>query len=651
MAKTSRSKGKPRSGKQRRKEQTAEAISERIDQHYQQRGAQREVERWLKDSETLEAEAQLVEEQGSRRKERPALERRRAKLHKRGLRLLERNDELVREILERKGKLSAVMGADRPTDADEMLWFLCRELKLVSVLEKLAPAETRVDKKSGKVVKRRQTYAPVVLNLVGLLSRYLGLSAKPDIEAVLLTDLRWMSLLGFNAQEVENGTSRRSESLRGKTREGRGGRFVEADEMGPVRTRLEGPRGVLSSQTIEAHESALEPDALITMFNAVVRALARRGFFPKLLRTSLDSTGAEVVPSFAETGVVKKKVKVQSKARRPRQVEVPVRGFKIWLLMEVETGLPLAMTIDTIETAETVPAKALIDQARENLKGHGRIVSVALDRGFLDGDLLWWLKKKRRIDWVCPSKEKMNVTAEARGRVDAAVAALAQGQESALMTAQRAARRGQSHQGVSFFEREVARGRDPLVLAEVEGLLDTEFYGPGGSSSSRVNSKEYRPTPLHATVVLSWPDRHAQDREDEREHDQEAKGPVVLLSPIVELGFGRFTRYDERSLIENRLNRDGKQYFGLGTSLARNPKAFWSATVFSTVALMLYRGLQLHRERVAEASERRGEILGVLRYRRQQMLKNRDRVIVVVKEHFGIFSFYEFAQLAGFEFY
>ena len=39
------------------------------------------------------------------------------------------------------------------------------------------------------------------------------------------------------------------------------------------------------------------------------------------------------------------------------------------------------MTIDTIETAETVPAKTLIDQALENIKGYGRLVSVAPDRG------------------------------------------------------------------------------------------------------------------------------------------------------------------------------------------------------------------------------------------------------------------------------
>jgi len=363
MAKKTKTTEAARSAKQRRKEQTAEALSKRLDQ--QQRGMEREVEHWDRELESVKTEAQATKEQDVSRSQQRALERRQEKLAQRRLKLLERNDELVRQVLERKEKLSAVMEACQPTDADEMIWFLVKELKLVSALEQLAPPQSYVDKKTGKTIKRRQSYTPQVLNIIGLLSRYLGLGSKPDIEAVVLTDPRWMDLLGFNAQEVEEGASRRSESLRDKTRQGRGGRFVEADELGPVRTRLEGPRGALSSQTLEAHESALEPEALLAMFNATVRSLARRGLYPKLLRASLDSTGAEVVPSFADAGVVKKKVKVQSKDRRPRQVEVAVRGFKVWFLMEVETGLPLAMTIDTIETAETGPAKALIDQARE----------------------------------------------------------------------------------------------------------------------------------------------------------------------------------------------------------------------------------------------------------------------------------------------
>jgi hypothetical protein len=121
----------------------------------------------------------------------------------------------------------------------------------------------------------------------------------------------------------------------------------------------------------------------------------------------------------------------------------------------------------------------------------------------------------------------------------------------------------------------------------------------------------------------------------------------VLLSPIEEKGFGRFDRYDERSLIENQVNREGKQHFGLGQTLARNRSAFWSATVFSLLALMLYRALNEHREEMAEIAEMREEKLGVLRYRREQMIKNRGRIIVVVRDCYTIMHWTEFAELVG----
>lgn len=626
-------------------------ITKGIERGHAHRGLERETERWAEESEAYAASVVEAETRETSRQEQRALRRVGSKLKTRQLRLLERDDDLIREVLRRKGKLSAIMAADQPTDADEMLWFIDKELKILPAFEELALPSTYTDEKTGKEVKRRTNYTALLLGLLSLLSRYLGLANGPETQAVLLCDLRWMSLFGFNALEVQNGACRRSESLKGKTREEGGGRFVEADEMGPVRARLGGPRGALSSQTIEELESTVEPEKLMALFNTSVRALARRGFLPKKIRASLDSTSEEVVPSFSDAGVVRKKVKVQSKARRPRQVEILVRGFKVWFLMDSETGFPLSMAFDNIETPEIVPARELVDQARDNLGRYGRIVSLAIDRGFLDGDLLWWLKKERRIDWVCPSKEKMHVTAEARTRSSEALAALQQRDEAPLETARWAARRGLSHEGVSFFERVVGPGRDTLVVAQVNELTDTDFYGPGGSSSSRANSKSFRPTPLHATVVLNWPDRAPADREDQEEHDESSRGPVVLLSPIEEAGILRFDRYDERSLIENRVNRDAKQYFGLGKSLARNRSAMWSANVFSTLALMFHRALDLHRQRMLEDFDQRCEVLGVLRYRRQLALRNRGRIIIVVKNHYGFLLLSEFAKLAGFEFF
>lgn len=276
-------------------------------------------------------------------------------------------------------------------------------------------------------------------------------------------------------------------------------------------------------------------------------------------------------------------------------------------------------------------------------------MSTALDRGFLDGDQLWWLKEEKKIDWVCPAKENMKVTEEARERVRQAMAALAKPGESLLETAQRAARQQLSHDGVRFAEREVAEGRDPLVLAEVEELTFTEFYGKGGSSSSRVHSKKFKPTALHATVVLSWPDRNSAEPKSARLQGEESKGPLVLLTAGKQAALVRFDRYDERSLIENRVNRDGKQYFALGATLARNPNAMWSATVFSTVALMFYRALEIEREKAAEATDRRSRPLGILRYRRQCAMQRRGFIIVVIEDCFSLMHLREFAEIAGFQ--
>ncbi len=242
----------------------------------------------------------------------------------------------------------------------------------------------------------------------------------------------------------------------------------------------------------------------------------------------------------------------------------------------------------------------------------------------------------------------MSVTAEARQRVSSVLSAQRLDNEGPLTTARRLAGQGAAHEGVGFAEQGRGPGRDTLVVAQVDELTCTDFYGPGGSSSSRPNSKSFRPTALHATVVLNWPDRSRDDRADAEEHDEVSEEPVVLLSPVVEPALVRFDRYDERSLIENRLNREGKQHFGLGESLARNEVAMWSATVMSTLALALYRALEQKREQALDDHDRRGERLGVLRYRRQVKLRNRGLILVTVDGYYGLLPFSEFAAMAGF---
>jgi len=626
---------------------SAERVGENV---RKARGLGRQAERLAEDKAKLsEKEAGAA---GSSRQHRRWLERQQEKLAGRELRLRERDDEFVEEALRRKMPLEGAFNAEGATDVDELLYLLESDLKVLPLLEALRPPDSH-ENESGKTVAARVMYPSLTLNLVSLISRFLSAVGGPEVLSVVLTDPRYMGLLSFTLEEVREGTTKRSVGLTGKTRSERGGKFEEAGEMGPVRNpgRAEGNRGAFSSQTVAGHEASLEPQALEEAFNGLVQAVAARRLLPRKVLGILDSTGEESVPSCVDAGKVKKTVKLDSKARRPGTKEVMVKGFKMWALMDAETGIPLAIRFSTIEKPENDGVRDIVLQAKKNLEGHCTLVGLAVDRGFLDGDFLYWLKKEEGIDWVCPAKEKMLVTQEARDRVSEVLKLKRRGQETREETASRLARRShEKHDGVSFFEANVGPGRQLLLLAGVENLYCTDFYGPGGANSSRVNSKKYRPTALHATVVLNWPDRPDDDRQDEKQHDEENKGPVVLLSPIPEAGNTRFLRYDQRSLIENRLNREAKQHLGLGSTLVRTMDGMRTATYFSMMALLAFRVLEIRTEEADAAVDRRAEKLGLVRYRRKLKVENRNKLILYVDGKMGMLYVWDVLRLAGAEF-
>ncbi len=627
------------------------AIRKRVADEQRQRGLRRRAERLRAEQAELEAARAELEAEAAAggqvaRPRRRFLARWRDALQGRELRLLEHNDEVVREVIGRKGELRAVFSAEGSLEGDELLWFLLDHLGLGEALDALQPARTRVDA-SGRERKRRQMFPPPVLNLLGVLSRYLGLRSGPGVQQGLLADERWMRLCGFSAVEVEAGVTARSLDRVGKTRDEQR-RFVDADEAGPVRARPGAVRGALSSQTLAQWEQDLTSEALVGFFNAVVRALVARGFVAKKVRAVVDSTTLEVSPSFEGAGEVSRQVKVRSKARRPASRRAVVRGFKLWVLMDADSRLPLAFALDTIEKPENEHVRDLVAQARENLGKRGKLTAVILDRGFMDGGLLWWLANEAELEWLVPAKANMAVHAEALRRVDRVLDGQAGPAESRLETARRLARRPRAVGGVRFIERDEGPGRAPLVVAEVPDLEETDFYGPGGSASSRTHSKSFEPTRLHATVVLSWPDRRRGGTDDDTGDDADDGKPMVILSSRPHPGLRRYRWYDERSLIENGVFRDGKQNFALGTSPARNRSALETASVLSLVALMLDRALREHTERLLQRRDRRAEQLGVLRYRRQLEYRNRGRIIIVAADCFTIMRLSEFVALAGF---
>ncbi len=608
-----------------------------------------------KERAQLEA-AEVEAAEAEPRQQRRARERAQAKVSTREFRLLQRADEAwVLDLRARKVPVESAVSAASCTPCDELLWYALEHLKLRAALTALAPAASYKDK-AGETIARRSMYSPETLNILGLLARSAGHGSGPSTQAALLCDERWMHLLGFNAQEVHEGATERSAGLRGKTRDDQK-HFVDADEAGPVREdgREGAPRGALSSQTLAGHESELDATELMGFYDSVVRALVRTMPLRGKRQVVVDTTLCEVAPSFKGAGSVRRKVKVKSKAHRPREASALIYGFKIWTAMDAETGVVLAMIVDTAEKPENQHVVELLQRAQANLGTAGRIDGVTLDRGFMDGDLLHKLASELHVNWLVPAKANMHVTTEARDRVTKALTGAGEVGEIALNTAIRLAKVGKPSGGIRFSWRPGVANKQPVVVAQVDGLECTDWYGPGGADSSRLNSKAFVPTRLHATVVLSWPDRPSTDAEDAAEHDDEpadghAKGPLVLLSPVVEMGLGRFDRYDQRSLIENRVYRDAKQHFALGESLARNAKAFVTAAVFSMTALMLHRGLSAHTEaqqRRAEDADRRAPALGVLRYRRLLELCNRNKIILVTEGRYAVVTVAFLMRLAG----
>ena len=153
MSKAQAAAARKRAG-ERRAHQTPEAIRERIveNQAKQKRELERQAACLLGDARELQEEQAAAREGDLSRQQRRGLERKRRKLEDRHLRLLKRDEEYVRSALCRREKLSGIMAADTTTDGDELLWFIAEELKLLPVLEQLAPPPTRINKVAAPII-------------------------------------------------------------------------------------------------------------------------------------------------------------------------------------------------------------------------------------------------------------------------------------------------------------------------------------------------------------------------------------------------------------------------------------------------------------------------------------------------------------------
>jgi hypothetical protein len=491
---------------------------------------------------------------------------------------------------------------------DEFFYFL-DEIEIMPRLLELDP----------QLSSRPTTIRFPALILIYLMRIVAGLAFYWHIEPVVLHSQALMRLVGFNGREIMEGTSRR-----GRKKPAAEGSAESADCPDP----LDGPsqsdpgtpiRGPVCADSIATWIQAIAASALERLFNTVVAVLAARSFFPKSVHATLDSSEIESTQRCEGCGMVTKEKPPELRLRKGRIKKVMERvfGFKIWVVWEPVSGLPLSMRFATIETADTTLAREVVAQAQANLGSHATLVSLAIDRGFTDGVFWWWLNQQK-IRFYIPAKTNMAVYHDALACVDAGIR--------------------QSRQK----KRSVGSGKNKTSVTDswevigIEGLTSAGFYGEKGSGSHE-NAAGFKANPINAVVVVDDPYRRNNPNCDTM---------VILTNAPVDKPLGAYDRYDRRSEMENALFREAKQAWFIERPAKNTARAFRAHVYLTLITMALTTAFRAWLEQ-QDKKERAGENTGIRKFRQQVRQENGNKVIVFDEGRYAIFEVYELVILCG----
>lgn len=448
----------------------------------------------------------------------------------------------------------------------------------------------------------QRVLVPVVqFVLLYLLKVLYGVPSMNALPALVFSNEAAMSLVGFNATQIAQGLTQRGEAQR-------------------QHKRRQGP---LSPQCLAQNISKFTQEQLEHLFNAAVRLLATRRFLQGALTVALDGSQVPTPQSYPGRGCLAVTRTVREKqTKRLVQVVAYVFGWKVLVLIEVRTRLPLAMKVVPIQAYEGAWLLPLLEQAQANLGEHARIATVVADRGYLDGADLWQVAQ-RGIIFVVVAKADMAVAADAR-----ALAARRRGSRR-----ERVVRQGRG--------RTAREERLTTVLVGIRGLTTYDAYGDPEHTKEHLR-KAYQGTPLNAVVVRTWDNRTPTE------------GTVYLTNGPVSDPFVVFDDYDWRSVIENGIFKEGKHPWHLTHFPQRTEAAVIMHCHFTLLVMTLTTAYRLWQAQQAGAPPVAGALSSTLlggegaeRWRRRLKEENRDKVIVFVGDRYGIFHLAELSVLTG----
>jgi len=503
----------------------------------------------------------------------------------------ERDESKVAQHLFFRKEMDTVYTLDEATLFDFFFHYL-REIEVFPLLEELDP-ETQ----------KRENLPFLQFVLVYLMKVIGSIPKMEPVWELLLTDELLMGLCGFNAYQVKNGSCERGTKLR--------------------KTPMPEVRGALCVDTLANQIVKITPRRLENFFNRCIEGLAKARVFPKYIHAACDTTLYETTDQYEGCGSVvrKRKVKVRGYRNPGELKEVTVRlyGWKLWAIYELQTGIPLAIKIDTIEKPDNLHILAVLEQAKENVKQTSVIRSLVADRAFLDGKDLYAIDQQG-IEFVIPLKSNMGATQDAR-----ALALAQEGSECIEKSREVTVTHGY---GKKKFNEQVI-----TTLVGVPGLLSCDWFNPEGSEAN-TTKKNYEPIPLNAVVVKTWDNQTPPvDKQVVFVTNREVKDPFVS-----------FDRYDDRSLIENNLFRETKQDWHLEDAPKKTREGVFVQVYMVMAMKALTKAFLMWQEEQARLHALGKETSWEM-YRRKLKMLNRNKLIVFVETYFGIFLSHEVIML------
>jgi hypothetical protein len=410
----------------------------------------------------------------------------------------ERNDQAVAQALQSGQGVDAVYGLDEAGLLDGFFAFMDE-------------SGIKAHWQTLTIAGIRHLLVPVIMFVLLYGTRVLfGIESSNALPALLFSNVAAMTLIGFNAQQVSEGLSKRGAQQR-----------TAASEY-----------TLMDPQTLAQAICKMSASALQDLFNGTIRALAAFGVFMAEVMVAVDGTRVVTPPTFQGRG--KLSVTERHRNRQGAQVEVVkfLFGWRLIALLDLRTLIPLAIRIVQIQEHEAPYLVALVQQAQANLAPHSRISQLVLDRAYVDGASLYALHELG-ITFVVIAKANMAIRA----------AALAEQAGTPIYERTETVRRGHGREATT----EVWVSRVRMVA----DLRHWDAFRPPVDAERPLRWAQ-RPV-LHAVIVNLWRNR-TPEPDGER---------VYLTNAAVSDPWVVVDGYDDRSWIENGLFRNSKQFWRL----------------------------------------------------------------------------------------